>query len=83
MEKKLIGTKFEVGKTYKCENGIVAECMYAYEKGNYYYFFGKVIKGGFGWIMGNHYSFCGSGWVEHIEPKVTKEIRYPGGWSYV
>jgi hypothetical protein len=76
MEKKLQGTKFEVGKTYRCATGDIAECVYAFEGNNYHCMFGKVVGQGSTAIVGEHRVFSGSAWSEYVEPKVTKIVKY-------
>lgn len=62
----MLGCKFEVGKTYRCKNGIIAKCLYAYDNDYYYYMVGEIISGG---RVGLKSNFSGEAWSEYKEPR--------------
>jgi hypothetical protein len=74
------GTKFEVGKKYRCTNGIEVECGYVFEYNSYYCMFGKITKGKmgtYGYREGDYNRFFGESWSE-IVPPPPPCIRYWG-----
>ncbi|AXP07789.1 hypothetical protein SmphiM6_98 [Sinorhizobium phage phiM6] len=75
------GTKFEVGKKYRCTTGIEVECVYAFESERYYCMFGKITKAlphsGYGVREGDYQRFSGEAWSEIIPPPPPC-IRYWG-----
>lgn len=73
------GTKFEVGKKYRCTTGVEVECVYAYDDNFYHCMFGKVLRrsGHGGNQIGDYDKFSGDAWSE-IVPPPPPVIRFLG-----